>query len=406
MSHDTQQRKQNACEQSKAATDNIFQQGTGMKLFLVGAICFCLVFNVIPVQANNAGDDGYFLSLKQKGQLIATGKIKDDQGHQYDIMIVPGYQPPLRTGWKGLKKAKHNIGQLFHKRKYRSLKTRVKTILSWSYKECLWKFTLKGAGSSWKNNFKKASNTTKTRAFGWWLAYPWAVTLSAVDNAGRIPAGLIGTAGGTTTGLALTPAFSMIESPVKAGWNGGVVGLAVPAVGVAWNTAIAPPMAFLGQKPTPARVDGFWVKQLDHRELSDEDAKLWVQLGRELLKSTESLQKERESAEMQYTVKIKSLQEEISSMQKELAERRKAFDPQEEKIVRAFPLTGSYESLVQPHRREKLPSKLIRDNMNKIKNALENDPDLDQTARYRIMRLLNKYFPEAMPYVAPFPMRR
>jgi hypothetical protein len=368
-----------------------------------GAICLCIVFSIIPVQAQTSKDNGYFLSAKQKGQLIATGKIKDDQGHQYKILIVPGYQPPVQSGWVKIKKAKHNIGEFFHMRKYRRLKTLSREALSWSYKDCLWKFTLKGAGKSWTNNFNKAARVTKTKVFGWWLAYPWAIVRSTADNAARIPAGLLGTAGGTVDGLVLTPAFFIVDSPVKAAWNGGIVGAAVPTVEVAWNTAVAPPLALLGQKPTPARVDGFWVKQLDYRIFSEDEAKLWVQLGRELFKKAEPVQKERNRAEESFKVQQESLQKQMQEMWKDRAEQTKKFNLQDEAIVRDFPLTGPYESLEKTQHEGKLPSRVVRDNMNKIKSALENEPDLDKATRSRIIRLLSVYFPDLLPYGSMLP---
>jgi hypothetical protein len=376
-----------------------------MKKFWACAICFCLVFSAIPVQAKNSGDDGYFLSMKQKGQLIGTGIIKDDKGHQYKVLIVPGYQPPITSGWKGLKKAKRNIGELFHKRKYRRLAKLSKDALKWSFKDCLWKFTLKGAGHSWKTNFSNAANATKRKEFAWWLAYPWAVVRSTADNIGRIPAGFAGTAGGTADALALTPAFYIANSPIKAAWNGGIVGLALPTAEVALNTAIAPPLALLGQKPTPERAGGFLVKQLDRSSFSDDEAKLWIRLGRELLKKAEPLEKERENAERRLKERQDSLQKQMQDLYKERSEQSKKFNSQEETIVRDFSLTGSYEPLAKTSRKGKSTDQVARDNMNKIRSALANETDLDQATRTRILYLLSIYFPELSPYGGMLPYR-
>jgi hypothetical protein len=371
-----------------------------MKNIWIGVICFYLVLCVIPVQAQNSNDAGYFLTLKQKEQLIATGKIKDDQGRQYKILIVPGYQPPIRTGWKGLKKAKHNIGEFFHKRKYQSLATNSQKVLSWSYKKCLWKFTIRGAGNSWKHHFNKAASATDKRVFGWWMAYPWAVVRSAADNIGRIPTGLVITAGGTAGGLALIPSFYMIESPIKAAWNGGVVGVVVPTTGVAWNTLVTPPLALFGQKPTPARVDGFWVKQLDHREFSDEEAKLLALFGQELLKNTSLLEKEKENANQEFKEKQESLKKRLESTRTDWTAQIQKLNLQEEKIVKDIPLTGAFELLEQGQHQGNLLFKEIRNNRNKVKSALENDANLDKIASARILYLLSIYFPELLRDVA------
>jgi hypothetical protein len=375
---------------------------TCMKNVVVFAICFCLVFCGIPAQAQNTSDSGYFLSLKQKGQLIATGEIKDDQGRRYDIMIVPGYEPPLNSGWKGLKKSGRNLMEFFHAKKYRRLARNSKAALKWSFKDCLWKFTLKGAGKVWKRDFKDAAKTSQIKAFGWWLAYPWAFVRATADNAYRIPAGIIGTAGGTAGGLVLTPAYYMVNSPVKAAWNGGVTGLAVPAVKVAWNTAVAPPMAFLGQKPTPNRVDNFWVKEIKYRgvinqSLSEDNAKLMIRLGRDLLKSTESVDKEKETVRNEFDKRWKDLNMQQENLRREQSEQLQKFNSQETRIIRDFRLTSAYESLAKTYSQGKCPPNIAKENLDRLSRALNDENDLDKATRSRMLRLLQQYFPEALP---------
>jgi hypothetical protein len=382
--------------------ENSYQQVTCMKNALVFAICFCLVFCGIPVQAQNNSDKGYFLSLKQKGQLIATGQIQDKQGRRYEILIVPGYKPPIQSGGKGLKKAGKNFLEFFHAKKYRDLAKHSKDALKWSFKDCLWEFTLKGAAKAWKRDFKDATKTTKIRAFGWWLAYPWAAVRATADNAYRIPAGIIGTAGGTAGGLVFAPAYHMVDSPVKAAWNGGVTGLAVPAVEVAWNTAISPPMALLGQKPTPNRVDNFWVKEIKYKNVANhsigtDEAKLMIQLGRDLLKSTESLNKEKEAVRNEFDQRRQSLNKQMQDLRKEQSAQMQTLYSQEMKTIKEFPLTGVYESLGKTYGRGKYPPKIARENLDKLMSALGKESDLDKAARSRILSLLQQYFPEAFP---------
>jgi hypothetical protein len=46
-----------------------------------------------------------------------------------------------------------------------------------------------------------------------------------------------------------------------------IEGTAYPVIASAWNTAVAPPLAVLGQQPAPQRADGFWMKQVDDPNL-------------------------------------------------------------------------------------------------------------------------------------------
>ncbi|MBT3293757.1 MAG: hypothetical protein HN919_01725 [Verrucomicrobia bacterium] len=208
-------------------------------------------------------DDGYFLPMKQKGQLIWRGRVEGDDGTWYDIRIVPGYTHPARYSWRNLKQAGDNLGEYVGKKKYADMWDTTTDCFEWAYDDCLADFTVKGSGRAWKKYFRQAKRRSDKRVFGWWLSYPWAVMQSTVDNVVRIPVGLIGTAAGTVWGGAVVPVYHVANSGVKAVWNGGVEGVALPVVGAAWNTVAAPPLSLLGQRPSQARVDGFWVCTVD-----------------------------------------------------------------------------------------------------------------------------------------------
>ena len=47
---------------------------------------WCLLTIPFSVQAQSDADEGYFLSWKQKGQLIWYGEISDNSGNRYDIL--------------------------------------------------------------------------------------------------------------------------------------------------------------------------------------------------------------------------------------------------------------------------------------------------------------------------------
>ena len=63
------------------------------------------------------------------------------------------------------------------------------------------------------------------------------------------------------------PGYHLVDSTVRAAWHLGVDTVAIPAAGYAWNTAVAPPMALVGQKPAPQRADGFWVRMVTPGEI-------------------------------------------------------------------------------------------------------------------------------------------
>ncbi len=113
---------------------------------------------------------------------------------------------------------------------------------------------------------------SEKRVFGWWFAYPWAFFTSVTDNAFRIPAGVAGTALGTVWGTAVVPTWYLTNSTGKGLWHSSTGVILVPVAGYAWNTVIAPPLSFVGQKPAPTRVDGFWVRRLSDTELQQAEA--------------------------------------------------------------------------------------------------------------------------------------
>lgn len=211
---------------------------------------------------SNMADSGYFLSLKQKGQLIGSGRIQDKQGCWYDVWIVPGYVDPAQRSKKYLQRTGSDFAEYVQPEKYRDLAEASGSAFVWAYDDWLVDFTVKGLPRAWDCYWSAANRRTRQRTFGWWLAYPWAFLESTVDTAVRVPVGLAGTALCTVGGVAIVPGYYALNSAAKGTWHFGVDAVLFPAVACTWNTVVAPPMAMVGQKPSPARVDGFWVRQL------------------------------------------------------------------------------------------------------------------------------------------------
>jgi hypothetical protein len=232
--------------------------------FCVAIVLLIIALLCIPLTSHSAeSDEGYFLSLKQKGQVIWYGEISDNSGNLYDILdfICPGYVQPTRYSWKGFGKAADHMAEYVHAEKYRRAKDNMHEILvEITYDVFLKGVTIRDTKRAWSRNFSRADETFKKRAFGWWLAYPWALGRSTVHTAFQVSSGLTYTAVGTVIGLVGVPVYHTLNSSAAALYNGSIKGVTVPALGYTVNTIFSPPLALFGQKPALSRVDGFWVR--------------------------------------------------------------------------------------------------------------------------------------------------
>jgi hypothetical protein len=267
-------------------------------------------------------NDGYFLSLDQKGQLLWLGHIQASDGAWYDIRMAPGYRPPARYGRDGLKESATHFHEYVERKKYSDLKEDSLDAFEWAFEDAFYDFTLKGTGKAWKKYAGLAKQRTKKRIFGWWMSYPWAVMQGTVDTVVRVPVGLTGTALGSVWGAAVAPTYHLTGSTVKGVWNAGAKGVVVPVTGMAWNTVISPPLALLGQKPAEARADGFWVRKVDEslvlkRAPSAEDLANLTQLGTLIQTELAPLEAQRAAIYEQRNQKTKELHEKIRRIQRE-----------------------------------------------------------------------------------------
>lgn len=258
-----------------------------MKIFF---FCFLILFiNQSVLFA--AEDEGYFLNLKQKGQLISSGLIQDNEGVWYNIWVCPGYMPPYRYAKKYFYKTGSDFGEYFHTKKYSDLVDDSRKSYRWAFDDCIHDFIIEGVPKAWEKYFEAASKRTEKRVFGWWFAYPWAFMESTVESIIRIPFGLTGSVLGVGWATAVVPTYYMTNSSVKGLWHLSVNTVTIPMIGGTWNTIISPPLSLIGQKPSLDRVDGFWVKALTNEQvlnmeysdspvsISQDDIALLVQWG-------------------------------------------------------------------------------------------------------------------------------
>ncbi len=354
---------------------------------------FLLTALLLPicVSAQTEGsEDGYFLSLKQKGQLIGRGRIQDAEENWYDVYICPGYTHPVQYGKKNLKQAGHNFSEYAQKQKYKKIRKHSGEAFDWAFKDCLYDYVWKGTGKEWNKNFAAANKRIEKRVFGWWLSYPWAIMESSIDNAVRIPIGLTGTALGTAWGGAVVPVAGMTSSSIKGAWNGGVEGLALPATGLAWNTVVSPPLALFGQKPAEKRVDGFWVRSVSsgkNYQPNEEELSDLVAWGALLQRELATYKEQRDAVSKNLSARMKEIYAEQKQIRQNATEERNRITQQESARVQ----TLMSSSDVQAQRWSALD---IKENQNAIRHQLEKQTALSKTEQSEILRLLRKYPPD------------
>lgn len=343
-------------------------------------------------------DSGYFLSFRQKGQLIWSGRVRDSEGRWYNIWICPGYTNPSDYSWKHIKKGGRAFREYVGVGKYKDLADASGDCFEWAFEDCIYDFVLKGVPRAWGRYMANAADRTGRRVFGSILAYPWAVMEGTVDTIVRVGAGLCGMALGITAGTALVPSWYMVNSAVEGTLELTCLGILLPVSGYAWNTVVSPPLAFLGgPRPIPSRVDGFWVRlegaDTSSSVLSTEEAAAAVAWGKVLLREIQPYYDQMNEVSRQTREEMKRLNRESASKQKEIrAEAKKRVEQLRGTAAAQF--TASH-----------VPSRTVNQFMNRhrseIDAALMADSDISSRDRNRILQLLWKYPPAAiMPMIS------
>ncbi|MDD2599773.1 MAG: hypothetical protein PHO37_11165 [Kiritimatiellae bacterium] len=367
----------------------------GRLLLSAFGVCFVLLslpsFASIPPAEPPSEDSGYFLSCKQKGQLIWQGRMQDSSGSWYDIWIVPGYVDPARQCRINTLKAGGDFAEYGHRQKYKDLGDASSDAFDWAYDDCLMDFALKGSKKAWSESWKEAGKRTQKRVFGWWLAYPWAVLESTLSTVVRIPVGAAGTVLGSAWGGAVVPVYYGVNSTVKGTLRFGVRAVALPASAVVWNTAASPLMALVGQKPAPSRVDGFWVTQLSGEELqsalqaqepvSREELEALARWGIVLLTASEP-----------FDVKRKELREQANQQRTELNQRfselEKNLSQAEQQALRAAASSSELQATISLLRESGFDSRKTARAARELRSYLEKELALSAPEASRILQLL------------------
>lgn len=205
----------------------------------------------------------YFLDARQKGELVSRGQITGQDGALYNVWIVPGYVGPGQDAVAGWRQAGDDMAEYGDGKTYRNALRHSRDTFRFAQKDILGKFAFKGTGRTWRESFSAASARVDKRVFGWWFAYPWAVFEATGVSALRLG---VGVPSGVAVGAGSVSVLPLVElslPALKAGYHSTVEGTVLPLAAASWNTVIAPPLALLGEQPSPERADGFWMKRID-----------------------------------------------------------------------------------------------------------------------------------------------
>lgn len=374
-------------------------------LLVVGGLSGCATVPSGPADTKSS-DSGYFLSMKQKGQLIGTGRIQDAQGVWYDVWLVPGYTQPARRVRTYVQRTGSDLAEYVQPQKYHDIAKFSGNAFEWAFEDCFTDFTVKGVPRAWVRYWSAANQRTSQRVFGWWLAYPWAVLEGTVDTVVRVPVGLLGTVLGATWGTVVVPGYYTVNSAVAGSWHLGVDAVLLPTVAGAWNTVIAPPMALVGQKPAPSRADGFWVKQLSMQEvqaastvdtpISGKDVEALAEWSRLLLTTSQPYEERRQALRTQTQAEQDAL---IRKAQQAEADIRS----EEQNTIQTLslrPIPAQQETLDYLRGRG-FDAGRISQAADEVRHYLESGNELSPAEVYRAVYLLTLYPPSAVTNPPP-----
>jgi hypothetical protein len=227
--------------------------------------CLPIISLIFLSTASYAGD--YFLTLPQKKELILAGQMHDEQQRLYDVWIVTGYVQPAKHIKQGWQKAGESLKDYGHPMLYNDIDKYSNNTWHYGTQDILQQYTFEDSSKAWQTSMATAKKRTQQRVFGWWLAYPWGVFEASVESVLRVVTGLPVGVAVAASAYTVVPVITFVWPSVESVGYATIEGTAYPLVASAWNTVIAPPLAFLGQQPAPERADGFWMKQVDDPSL-------------------------------------------------------------------------------------------------------------------------------------------
>ncbi|MFP5440861.1 MAG: hypothetical protein ACLGHJ_05150 [Gammaproteobacteria bacterium] len=219
-----------------------------------------LALLLLAAAASPAGD--YFLDGAQQRELLMTGLITGRDGARYDVWIVPGYEYPRHQASKGWRSAREELRDYGQRSYYRGIVTTTRKVMRFARRDVIADFAFDGTAGAWRESAQAANERVRRRVFGWWLAWPWALVEASAESVVRVGAGVPGGVGLWAGGAVATPAVMLAWPATMSGAYALGQGTALPLAAGGWNTVVAPPLALLGQQPSPERADGWWMTRL------------------------------------------------------------------------------------------------------------------------------------------------
>jgi hypothetical protein len=339
-------------------------------------------------------DEGYFLSPKQKGQLIWWGRVQDDVGRWYDVWICPGYTVPTTYGWEHLKESGRQFHKYFEAKKYKDLSDNSMHCFEWAFRDCVGNFVLRGVPKAWDRYLKRAAERRQRRVFGSSLAYPWAVVEGASDTLFRGTGGLCGMLLGSAAGTTVVPAWYLLDSAAAGTAILVGQGLVLPVSGYAWNTLASPVLALAGgPRPAPSRADGFWVRIVDEQgrrraKLDPEEVSAAVAWGVLMLTEVQPSLDQGESL-------AKETEQKISGMRQQATREQRRLQDEADRRAAQFRDSSGHPAA---------PLALIERYREQITEALRRDGTIPAQDIPKVMDLIRRY-PPPLPPPAPQPAK-
>ena len=329
----------------------------------------------------------YFMNSKQKIELLKYGRVTIEQ-ELFNILICPGYLPPIESSFKNYKQSKTNLGEYFHQKKYTDCKKNMKKSYKFAFKECLKEFTVEGAGKSWRKKFSKANIRVDKKVVGYLFAYPWALFTSVVDNVVRIPIGISGVAVGTTWATIIVPAHYSTNSLIKATWNFTFEGTFIPATQLVWNTGVTLPIALFSQRPSTERSDNFWVQHIAN--VNNDYIYAPEKVTNILWENVEDLDKKLKNYQSNnsQTAKIDAKIDSLKNVLKELRAEKKEIEEQNKAAEDKFILEQLAQNFNNPE--NKLSQCVIQEQQEKLFRQKVRNIDFEEDKKIRFMRIFGK----------------
>ena len=362
-------------------------------------LSFLLLLSVL-LKSTHAGaeNEPYFLSLKQKGQLFSQGALQDGSGQWYNIYLIPGFKKSAADSRGFFKLANSSVSLYWDKDYYGKARVAIDNYGQYMFdgsKSLFFDFTLAGTSRRWKKNMSSAERVFKKRSFGYWFSYPWYITYALVDNAVRIP-------GGTAIsfiGVLLSYPVAYTAGPVVTAVSPGVGYVGAGGVGVlsftgnaSWTALAGVPLSLFGQRPSPERSDGWWVKKIsppNYQEVSSSDINGLYDWGVLVSNRSAAYDKRLVDIDRMYADELEALKIKLEEVNTLISKEKAVVAAEKESVMQQ--LVVDYTQSLSSEDMVQLSPSQIRQNRSLILDAFINTYKLDPVESKRLLDRIEAY---------------